>query len=186
MKNFSINISLPTTFSLQEILIAAALVLLLIIVISITIGRRRPRRRRRRGGARANVVVPRSRTTAKHDHGAEVAIHHGVARSPQWGRVERTHLLNEPACVVCGYLGKGVQVHHIKPFHLHPNLELDPRNLITLCEVTGRDHHLLIGHLDDWESFNVNVREDAKYYHKKNAAQIRANPRWLKEVAKRP
>jgi hypothetical protein len=79
-----------------------------------------------------------------------------------------------------------LQVHHIKPFHLHPNLELDPRNLITLCELPGRDHHLLIGHLDEWESYNVNVRDGAKRYHGKSADQIRANATWQKEVAKRP
>ncbi len=71
-------------------------------------------------------------------------------------------------------------------FHLHPNLELDPRNLITLCELPGRDHHLLIGHLDEWESYNVNVRDDAKRYYGKSADQIRANATWQKEVAKRP
>jgi hypothetical protein len=45
---------------------------------------------------------------------------------------------------------------------------------------------LLIGHLDDWESYNPNVREDVKRYHKKTADQIRENKDWQKEVARRP
>ncbi len=113
-------------------------------------------------------------------------MRHGTARSPQWSRVEKEHLMREPACVACGYRGHGLQVHHVKPFHLHPNLELDPRNLITLCEVKGRDHHLLLGHLDELESYNVNVREDVKRYHGKSADHIRGDAAWQKAVAKRP
>ncbi len=99
--------------------------------------------------------------------------------------MEKAHLQREPACAVCG-IRQGLQVHHIKPVHLHPQLELDPNNLITLCEVKGRDHHLLIGHLDEWESFNVNVLEDAKRHCNKSADQIKADPTWQKAVARRP
>jgi 5-methylcytosine-specific restriction endonuclease McrA len=83
--------------------------------------------------------------------------------------------------VACGYKGKNLQVHHIKPFHLHPHLELDPQNLITLCE-----HHLLLGHLDAWDSYNERIREDAKHFYRKSAAQIRADTRWQKKMAQRP
>ncbi|GCE16544.1 HNH endonuclease [Dictyobacter kobayashii] len=88
--------------------------------------------------------------------------------------------------MVCGHRGKGLQVHHIKPFHLYPELELDPNNLITLCEIRGRTHHLLIGHLDDWESYNIRVRADTKRYAHQNAITIKANPTWQKEVVQRP
>lgn len=139
----------------------------------------RPTHRRRRGsGLRTRSGRP--------DHGWEVARRHGHERSSEWPRVEKEHLLREPACAACGYKGRGLQVHHIKPFHLHPNLELDPGNLITLCEIKERDHHLLIGHLDDWESYNPNVRTDVKRFHKENARQIRANPAWQKEMLRRP
>jgi 5-methylcytosine-specific restriction endonuclease McrA len=79
-----------------------------------------------------------------------------------------------------------LQVHHIKPFHLHPHLELEPTNLITLCEVKGRDHHLLLGHLDEWASYNERVREDVKRHHGKSANQIRADKAWQQAVARRP
>jgi hypothetical protein len=58
--------------------------------------------------------------------------------------------------------------------------------LITLCEIRGRTHHLLIGHLDDWESYNKRVRVDTKRYSHQSATAIKANPTWQKEVAQRP
>ena len=120
------------------------------------------------------------------DHGAHIARKHGHERSPEWHRVAMEHRLREPACVVCGYKGKKLQVHHIKPFHLHPHLELDPDNLITLCEARGREHHLLLGHLDSWASYNEHIRADAKHFHRKTAAQIRADLGWQKKMAQRP
>ncbi len=120
------------------------------------------------------------------DHGAHVARKHGLERSPEWPRVEHEHRKREPACAACGYKGKHIQVHHVKPFHLHPHLELDPNNLITLCCARGRDHHLLLGHLDSWHSYNEHVRADAKHFHHKSAAQIRADIHWQKKMALRP
>jgi 5-methylcytosine-specific restriction endonuclease McrA len=122
----------------------------------------------------------------KVDHGAHIAMKYGHMRSPHWPRVAMEHRLREPACVVCGYKGRKVQVHHIKPFHLHPDLELDPNNLITLCEARGREHHLLLGHLDAWNSYNEHIRADAKHFYRKTAAQIRADLHWQKKIAQRP
>lgn len=128
----------------------------------------------------------RHATLKRPDHGADIARQHGHERSPEWPRVEREHRLREPACVACGYKGDGIQVHHIKPFHLHPHLELDPDNLVTLCQVDGREHHLLLGHLDEWASFNEHVRADAKHFYRKKAAHIRADATWQKKVMQRP
>ena len=132
------------------------------------------------------VALLRLTRRKRRDHGAHVGRLHGRERSPEWARVAREHLLREPACVACGYKGKKLQVHHIKPFHLHPHLELDPQNLITLCEARGRDHHLLLGHLDAWDSFNEHVRNDVRHFHHKTAAQIRADLHWQKKVMQRP
>ncbi len=110
----------------------------------------------------------------------------GHPRSPEWPRVEQEHRLREPACVACGYKGRDLQVHHIKPFHLHPHLELEPDNLITLCQARGREHHLLLGHLDEWGSYNEHVRYDAKHFYRKSAAHIRADLHWQKKVMLRP
>jgi 5-methylcytosine-specific restriction endonuclease McrA len=147
------------------------------------------RRRRRVGGG--HQVARRSRgkglgVLKKIDHGAHIAMQHGHQRSSQWGRVEKEHLQREPACVACGYKGRHLQVHHIKPFHLHPQLELDPNNLITLCAARGREHHLLLGHLDEWKSYNEHIRADVKHFYRKSAAQIRADLKWQKKLLTRP
>lgn len=83
----------------------------------------------------------------------------GSARSPEWHRVEEAHIKAEPWCRNCGGT-KNLQVHHVEPFHLHPEKELDPTNLITLCEDyhDGVECHLHIGHLGNWKNFNPYVR----------------------------
>ena len=82
------------------------------------------------------------------------------ARSPRWPAVRGAHLKRNPTCAACGTKDK-LEVHHIHPFHLFPNLELDPSNLLTLCE-TGGNCHLMIGHLKHFKSYNIAVRKDAE------------------------
>lgn len=84
-------------------------------------------------------------------------------RSSKWQSVKNKHLLFYGKCSACGGI-KNLEVHHIKPFHLFPDLELDPLNLLTLCESKklGVHCHLLFGHLGKWSSYNLNVLEDSK------------------------
>lgn len=91
---------------------------------------------------------------------------HDDKRSSKWPTVRKHYLENNPACAVCGGCIK-LEVHHVRPFHLHPGLELDPLNLITLCE-SGRhgiNCHLFIGHLGSYKSYNVSVKQDAYKWH---------------------
>ena len=83
----------------------------------------------------------------------------GVPRSDKWPEVEQAFKKAHPTCAVCGSK-KSLNVHHIKPFHLNQELELDPTNLITLC----RPHHLLCGHLMEWASWNITVKDDAQHW----------------------
>lgn len=89
-------------------------------------------------------------------------------RSPHWSTTRKNHLKNEDKCVVCGSVDK-LNVHHIKPFHLHPELELEPSNLITLCESNhhGVNCHLLFGHLGNFKNINPNVLEDTTIWNAK-------------------
>ena len=80
-------------------------------------------------------------------------------RSPQWPRVEKVVLIQRPACEACGGIVRR-QVHHKKPFHLYPELELDTNNLIVLC-MGPKECHIRIGHGDDFKAFNPNVVRDA-------------------------
>jgi 5-methylcytosine-specific restriction protein A len=81
------------------------------------------------------------------------------ARAGGWRTVEKHFLIAHPICAVCGGK-KWLQVHHKKPFHLHPELELDDKNLITLC-MGRKECHLKIGHGNNWKAYNPHVELDA-------------------------
>jgi hypothetical protein len=81
-------------------------------------------------------------------------------RSPHWPATAAAHLKKHPACEVCGAKVL-LNVHHVKPFHLFPELELDPQNLFTLCETPAHNCHLIFGHLLLWRAWNPNVVNDA-------------------------
>ena len=82
-------------------------------------------------------------------------------RSNKWPKVRAQHLLNHHFCALCGSVAD-LNVHHIKPFHLHSELELEPSNLITLCESKswGFNCHLVAGHGGNFRYENVNVLSD--------------------------
>jgi hypothetical protein len=86
-----------------------------------------------------------------------------IKRSPKWPTVRAAHIKKHGKCAACGST-KTLEVHHIEPFHLNPDLELDPKNLITLCESTsnGVICHLFIGHSGDYKAYNPEVLVDAK------------------------
>lgn len=84
------------------------------------------------------------------------------ARSWKWRKVRAEHLTTHPGCYVCGFSGAGVQVHHVKSFRFHPELELDPGNLITLCGPDHQNHHLIVGHAGRYDGENPHCREDAE------------------------
>ena len=87
----------------------------------------------------------------------------GKKRSPEWGKIRKAHLAKFPTCAACGGKTK-ITVHHMKPFHLHPELELDPTNLITLCEGNKDINcHLVEGHYWSFaKRFNVDVIADSE------------------------
>lgn len=89
-----------------------------------------------------------------------------LTRSPEWITTRKKHLESHPSCAACGKTKMiGLQVHHKKPFHLHPELELEPSNLMTLCD--DPQCHLLIGHLDNFKSYNPNAEDDAAIWLEK-------------------
>jgi len=85
-----------------------------------------------------------------------------LPRSSGWRRVRNEHLLKFPNCAICGGT-KNCVPHHIVPFHVDPSRELDPDNLITLCEGSF-NCHLFFGHLKNWTRNNSNIVEDAKFW----------------------
>jgi 5-methylcytosine-specific restriction endonuclease McrA len=85
-------------------------------------------------------------------------------RSSKWRALEQKFSEENPLCAACGS-HKYLQVHHIKPFHLFPELELDENNLITLC-MDKYDCHLKIGHAGNFMCWNPNVIKDAENIRK--------------------
>lgn len=88
-----------------------------------------------------------------------LAIRH--KRSSKWPSVRESHIRREWWCQCCGAVEK-LEVHHVLPVHVAPDKELEPGNLITLCETEERCH-LRRGHAGSWRRFNPAIRLEAKF-----------------------
>jgi 5-methylcytosine-specific restriction endonuclease McrA len=99
------------------------------------------------------------------DQQSEMVSHtHGLfegPRSGKWSTVRRKFIEEHPCCEACGGV-QNLNVHHIFSFSDHPELELDPDNLITLC----RTHHFLLGHSGKWATTNKKCQEEVKAYRR--------------------
>lgn len=91
-----------------------------------------------------------------------------ATRSPKWSKVRKEHLNKFSVCAACGRNTK-LEVHHKIPVHLNPDLELDPNNLITLCDDPC---HLVFGHLFNYKSYNKSVENDCSVY----LSKVRGRP----------
>ena len=91
----------------------------------------------------------------------------GKKRSPHWEALRKAFLKGK-VCALCGGTDK-LEAHHMMPFHLHPELELDVNNLIPLCESKkgGVNCHLYIGHLGSFKSYNETVNANAIEWNNK-------------------
>lgn len=91
----------------------------------------------------------------------------GGERDPRWREVRAEHILKEPVCQACGKDIK-LDVHHIVPVAIDKSRELDPENLITLC---NQPCHLVFGHFMSYYCYNSDVREMTKIYRQSLAAR---------------
>lgn len=95
-------------------------------------------------------------------------------RSSKWRRVRNAILDKEPFCAACNSI-KNLELHHVIPFNLRPDLELEEDNLIVLC----KHCHLTFGHYNDYQFYNANVKNDAiifclmKFTNKKRFAAVK-------------
>lgn len=97
------------------------------------------------------------------DFGTKFNFFRFAARSPKWSSIRKQHIKDNPCCAACGRCTK-VEVHHIEPVHVNPNRELDPTNLITLCDDPC---HIVFGHLMNYKSWNISVIDDCRLYKSK-------------------
>jgi len=79
-------------------------------------------------------------------------------RSPHWETVRRK-FINGKKCAGCES-SSTLEAHHIVPFDVNPDLELEPNNLICLC----RECHFQLGHLRNWSAYNPSVIDDSAVY----------------------
>ena len=113
-----------------------------------------------------------------------------MERSHHWPAVERAHLRLSPVCLVCGCTAH-LNVHHWYPFHFvvavgRPDLELDHRNLFTLCSDPAKQHHLLVGHLDEFGSFTRDLHRWIAVCKSLTSREIRLRSDWRAAVRTRP
>ena len=83
----------------------------------------------------------------------------GAVRSSGWFVFRKQHI--KIACTCCGKKGSflnRLELHHIIPFHIDPSKELDPTNVDTFC----RRCHQLLAHLDNFKSYNIDIKKDAE------------------------
>lgn len=86
-----------------------------------------------------------------------------IPRSGKWPAFENLLIAERKACRACGNMNvKELTGHHVEPFHLAPNRELDPTNVEILCSNGPGVHcHRFFGHCGNWRIANMRVREDA-------------------------
>ncbi len=112
-----------------------------------------------------------------HSHASDDTHEGEKKRSDRWPTY-RKHWIHgapklgiepHPACACCGSK-IGVQVHHVRPFALAPELECDDtyKNYVSVCEsITdehgkpGKECHLHVAHGGSFHTYNDRVLEDA-------------------------
>jgi 5-methylcytosine-specific restriction enzyme A len=90
-------------------------------------------------------------------------------RSPHWPALERDVVKEEWQCRACGATA-GLEVHHVRPFHLYPELELTRANLMVLC----RRCHWLLGHgSKSWSDWIPTAPADAAAMRRRIDGRLR-------------
>jgi hypothetical protein len=83
-------------------------------------------------------------------------------RSPKW-QAFRNKLVKNGKCAICG-TANSLSLHHKKPFHLFPELELDEKNLVILCESPSHNCHFIFGHMMNWSMYNHDLDNTVAYF----------------------
>src|SRR5689334_19957642 len=92
--------------------------------------------------------------------GIQTCYEYMTGRSWKWAKVRDEHLAANPTCVVCGRVA--TTVHHVRPVHIAPALELDPTNFASVCD----DDHWTVGHVRNWQRWNDNFWQVANLIRK--------------------
>jgi 5-methylcytosine-specific restriction endonuclease McrA len=72
---------------------------------------------------------------------------------------KKEYLTGHGECAVCGNR-KYLEVHHVKPVHIYPELSCSLENFIVLCDAKNNSCHRWIGHFGNYSSkWNDKIRE---------------------------
>lgn len=82
-------------------------------------------------------------------------------RSSCWRATRQAHLSKHPTCEACGSR-EGLDVHHIQPVSLYPELECEESNLMTLCGAP-RNCHYSVGHGFNWRGYRPDAKKLAQF-----------------------
>ena len=112
-------------------------------------------------------------------------------RSEHWHTCEHAFMQASVGCVMCGRKDVPRNAHHIVPYHFlvtvgRPDLECDPRILADMCVEHEEEHHLLVGHLGSFESYNPKLMECVEKWRGFNKLQIQIRDDYRAFVADRP
>jgi hypothetical protein len=76
-------------------------------------------------------------------------------------KAKKSYVEKHPECAICGS-PNCLEVHHVQPVHLFPDLACSFENFITLCDSNNNSCHRWIGHFGNFKSkYNLQVREYA-------------------------
>jgi len=85
-----------------------------------------------------------------------------AARDSKWRSFRKVQLVNKK-CAICDGT-EGLELHHKKSFHDSPELELDPDNVMVLCDNHPRNCHFIFGHLMNWRFINDDIDNTVEYF----------------------
>jgi hypothetical protein len=92
----------------------------------------------------------------------------GASRSSGWRSFRNGWLSDHPRCEFCKGRRECV-AHHLIPFWMAPEFELDPTNVVTLCE-RGKygvgNCHLFFGHRGNWRNVNIFCLADVERWRR--------------------
>ena len=96
-------------------------------------------------------------------HKLNIMAPDGASWSGKWRKAKRKYYKKHgKVCKCCGSK-KNVELHHKLPRHLFPELALDEKNFIPLCNRKGVGCHFLLGHLQSYYTYNEKITEVAKF-----------------------
>lgn len=66
-------------------------------------------------------------------------------------KAKKLYVKQNPECAVCGCKDH-LEVHHVEPVHIKPQLAADPYNFITLCDKGNSGCHFVFGHFRNFRT----------------------------------